>query len=117
MINIKQATHGTQMNQDTILSERIEILSLDLFKTHELEMNLIDQFQKTFNSDLGWHYYLDLAWTIREITRLPKGSLVLDAGAGSGALQFMLSDLGYNIISVDFMDRSFSSKYLQHYGH
>ena len=100
------------MKQDESKSQKIEILSLDMFDTHKEEMDIVEQFQKYFNADLGWHYYLDLAWIIREISALPKGSLVLDAGAGSGLLQFILSDIGYNIISADFMDRKFSSKYV-----
>ncbi len=105
------------MNQDLLLSQRIEILSLGLFDTHKMEMNLIEQYQKNLNTALGWHYYLDVAWIIKELNGLPEGSLVLDAGAGSGILQFILSDLGYNVISVDFMERSFPANYLKRYGH
>ena len=104
------------MSQDA--SEKIEILSLDLFDTHKEEMGIIEQIHKHFfNPDLGWHYYLDLAWIIREVRdALPRGSLVLDAGAGSGLLQFILSELGYNVISVDFVDRGIPVENKERYG-
>ena len=104
------------MKQDEALAEKIELLSLDLFETLHDEINIIEKFQKFFDASMGWHYYLDLAWIIKEIRALPKGALLLDAGAGSGLLQFILSELGYNIISADFIDRSFSSKFMERYG-
>jgi SAM-dependent methyltransferase len=102
--------------RDKISSEKIEILGLNIFNTHKEEIDIVQRFQMYFKADLGWHYYLDLAWIIREISALPKGSLILDAGAGSGLLQFILSDLGYNVISVDYSDRSFSARYMERYG-
>jgi SAM-dependent methyltransferase len=104
------------MKKEEGISQKIEILSLRLFDTHKEEMDTISQCQRYFKMNLGWHYCLDLAWMMREIYRLPQGSLILDAGAGSGLLQFILSDLGYNIISADFMKRDFSSTYVGRYG-
>jgi len=54
---------------------------------------------------LGWHYLLDLIWILKNIN-CPKGSIVLDAGAGNGLLQFMLTDRGYKVISADVFNRS-----------
>ncbi len=96
--------------------EKIEILSLDIFDTHVAEMKVVEQIQKYFKHGLGWHYWLDLAWLIKEVSTLPKGSLILDAGAGSGMTQFILAELGYNVISADFANRSFSKKHLDRYG-
>lgn len=98
------------------MQDKIEILGLELFKTHTEEMGIVERFQKHFSHVLGWHYYLDLAWIIREVKALPKGSIILDAGAGSGLIQFILSELGYNVISADFTDRDFSGKYKERYG-
>jgi len=103
------------MNQTINSLEKIEILSLGLFDTHHEEMNIVEQFQNYFGAELGWHYYLDLAWIIREIRALPSGALVLDAGAGNGLLQFILSELGYNVISADFMGHRFPSKFIYRY--
>lgn len=96
--------------------QKIEILSLKLFDNLKEEISIIEQFNKDLNASMGWHYYLDLAWIIKEIASLPKGSLILDAGAGSGLLQFILSYLGYNVISVDYSDRVFSARHMERYG-
>jgi len=102
------------MRHDPI--EKIEILSLDLFDTHREEMRVVERMQRHFGCDIGWHYYLDLAWIIRELKTLSKGALVLDAGAGMGLSQFILSELGYNVISCDFADRNVSDQYIERYG-
>lgn len=102
------------MTPETI-QDKIEILSLDLFETHREETEIISLFHKYFGHALGWHYYLDIAWIIKHVKSLPKGSLLLDAGAGSGLLQFILAELGYNIISADFADRNLSQKYINRY--
>jgi len=99
-----------------IIKEKIEILGLDLFETHREEMDIVAFFQEYFGHVLGWHYYLDLAWIIRHVKSLPRGALLLDAGAGSGLLQFILAELGYNVISADFADRNFPQKYIKRYG-
>lgn len=105
------------MTRDLTPLQRIEILGLEFFDTHPAEINLVEQFRTKLNAILGWHYYLDLAWILRSLKGLPEGSLVLDAGAGSGMLQFMLSDLRYNVISADFLERNFPADYLKLYGH
>lgn len=98
-----------------ITQEKIEILNIDFFETHKEEMGIVELFKEYFGSALGWHYYLDLAWIIRQVKMLPRGALLLDAGAGSGILQFILAELGYNVISADFADRSLSRQYLSRY--
>ncbi len=95
--------------------DKIEILSLDLFKSHNEEMEIVKRMQKYFKQGIGWHYYLDLAWMIREVKKLPRGSLILDAGAGTGLAQFILAELGYNVISADFTTRIFSRRHIKRY--
>jgi SAM-dependent methyltransferase len=98
------------------VEDKVEILGLELFETHQEEMGLIKLFTKHFGCPLGWHYYLDLAWIIRQVRALPQGALLLDAGAGGGILQFILAELGYNIISADFSSRFWGGKYAKRYG-
>lgn len=88
--------------------EKIEILGLELFNELKNEMYIVEAIQKHLDLGIGWHYYLDLAWMVNEIKNLPKGSLILDAGAGGGLSQFILSELGFNVVSVDFTSRDFS---------
>lgn len=53
---------------------------------------------------LGWHYVLDIVWILKELEVRP-GSVILDAGAGNGLLQYVLAGRGYTVISADMMDR------------
>jgi glycosyltransferase involved in cell wall biosynthesis/SAM-dependent methyltransferase len=91
----------------TNTSSKIEILSLDLFKSLKSEMAIVESLRGQLDTGIGWHYYLDLAWIIRQVERLPRGSVILDAGAGTGLTQFLLAELGFNVISVDFATRQF----------
>lgn len=101
----------------SVMSDRIEVLSCDFFENYKEEMEVVERIRKYFgNPGIGWHYYLDLAWMVREIRRLPEGSLILDAGAGTGLSQFILAELGYNVISADFANRTFSKQYRDRYG-
>lgn len=54
---------------------------------------------------LGWHYDLDLAWVASEPGN-PSGMRVLDAGAGTGVLQWWLAERWAHIMSVDRLGRS-----------
>lgn len=98
------------------MSEKIEILSLDIFNTHKAEMEIVESIQKYFEQGIGWHYHLDLAWLIKEIRNFPRGAILLDAGAGHGLTQFIIAELGYNVISADFVGRAFNPKHLKRYG-
>ena len=59
------------------------------------------------NRPNGWHYDLDHIAIIKRIEalNLPKGSTILDAGAGNGILQYLLASRGYDVISLDFASR------------
>ena len=88
------------------ITESVEILGLRLFQTLGEEMKFIEKVRGLLaDQDVGWHYFLDFAWILRKIRGLPSGSLILDAGAGTGLAQFLLLELGYNVISVDLCER------------
>lgn len=67
----------------------------------------IDHWLSVFNWPNGWHYDLDIIWILKNIEdlNLPKGSVIVDAGAGLGMTQFILAARGYNVISLDFTRR------------
>lgn len=98
------------------MNDKIEILSTELFDTLKDEMSVVERIQQYFKGGIGWHYYLDLAWMVKEMSALPIGSVILDAGAGTGLSQFILLELGYNVISVDFANRALSKERLTRYG-
>lgn len=89
-----------------IKDNQIELLDTDLLNNKDA-INEVYYWIKMFIAEVGWHYPLDLIWQYNKIMalNLPKGSTILDAGAGNGMMQFILAGNGYNIISVDFSGR------------
>lgn len=90
------------------MKDRIELLSPNLMLNSNEYVILTDYWCKVLNMQIGWHYILDIAWILKNIDNLdlPKGATILDAGAGNGLIQFILSSQGYNIYSIDFFNRN-----------
>lgn len=90
------------------MDDMIELLGTDLLDESEL-LKEIDHWLAVFDWTNGWHYDLDVIWTIRqlEMNNILPGSTILDAGAGYGMTQFILASRGYNVISLDFTIRDF----------
>ncbi|MCX5782674.1 MAG: methyltransferase domain-containing protein [Elusimicrobia bacterium] len=88
------------------MQDKIEILDTALLE-NKSKLKEIDHWLKVFNWPNGWHYDLDIIWVLNNIERLnlPKGSTIIDAGAGIGMTQFILASRGYNVISLDFTKR------------
>lgn len=86
---------------------------IELLDTSYLEeaglLKEIDHWLAVFNWINGWHYDLDIIWTIKQLEQnnIRPGSTILDAGAGYGMTQFILASRGYNVISLDFTKRTF----------
>jgi ubiquinone/menaquinone biosynthesis C-methylase UbiE len=57
----------------------------------------------TGRTQIGWHYFIDLAWIYSQIKSWPKGYRILDAGGGRGPIQFLLAELGYNVTNLDLL--------------
>ncbi|MBU0568823.1 methyltransferase domain-containing protein [bacterium] len=87
--------------------DKIELLSVDLLKSHRRYVKIVDYWCNLLNLQLGWSYILDISWLLKKIDelKLPKGAVIMDAGAGSGVIQFIIASKGYNVLSVDFSDR------------
>ena len=60
---------------------------------------------KELGIGLGWHYLLDLSWAAQHLAPLDRGMQVLNAGAGTGVMQWWLAEQGVNVISVDRSSR------------
>ncbi|WP_243544261.1 class I SAM-dependent methyltransferase [Pseudodesulfovibrio tunisiensis] len=110
----------------------IDIFPLELLQLRpDLKQEVLSAVDR-FTPGIGWHYLLDLTWLLQEVEALPKGSLILDAGAGNGLMQLLLAMRGYKVLSVDFAprrpseafrsvadirifeDRTFSNEYITH---
>ncbi|OGO28918.1 MAG: hypothetical protein A2Z16_04925 [Chloroflexi bacterium RBG_16_54_18] len=83
----------------------IEILPVDLLDHHRPLVENLKDFSRSVGVELGWHYLLDLVWIITRLDLLTNKNL-LDAGAGTGVLQWFLAQQGANVTSVDRMSRA-----------
>jgi len=94
-------------------NERDKIELLDISLLDDKEFSTIQYWLDVFRAEVGWHYYLDLIWQLKEIKKLqlPSKATIIDAGAGTGMMQFILASLGYNVISIDFNQRRPSKLY------
>ena len=89
--------------------DKIEILSTNLLDEQRQTVTELKQLAVSLKLEFGWHYLLDLAWIInclRAGGKLEAGLKILDAGAGTGVLQWYLADHGAEVISVDRMSRA-----------
>ena len=92
--------------------KQIELLLPTLLKNRLLVIYL-KIFSVFLNRPQGWHYYLDQIKIINSLrhTSNRNNLNVMDAGAGLGITQFVLSSLGFKIYSLDFSDRKFPKYY------
>ncbi|OGM13518.1 hypothetical protein A3A76_03670 [Candidatus Woesebacteria bacterium RIFCSPLOWO2_01_FULL_39_23] len=87
------------------MKDKLELLDPKLLSTSEFKE--FRYWKKVVAAEVGWHYPLDITWILYNLKRhkLPKGSVILDAGGGYGLMQFILAGEGYKIISVDLTSR------------
>lgn len=64
---------------------------------------LIEEFLLSLRkTGIGWHYATDLMWLCRRVSEWPAAPLrVLDAGGGGGPLQFLLAEMGFDVVNID----------------
>jgi SAM-dependent methyltransferase len=87
------------------LQEKIEILSVDLLDQNRALVEALKDFARSLHLEFGWHYLLDLSWTIQQLGDV-QGKIIMDAGAGTGILQWYLAQNGASVYSVDRSSRS-----------
>ncbi|TET85704.1 MAG: class I SAM-dependent methyltransferase [Anaerolineales bacterium] len=85
--------------------DQIEILSVSLLNTHRALVEEMRRIGDELHIGLGWHYLLDLNWAAHMLQHNP-GQHVMDAGAGTGVMQWWLAAQGINVLSVDRSDRA-----------
>ena len=79
---------------------QLSLLPVDLLRQ---EAGLVGEFRRKSRQtglEYGWHYLLDLSWSAR-LVEPQRGMWILDAGAGTGLMQWWLADHGANVLSVD----------------
>lgn len=92
-------------DRQAAVSNRIEILPVDLLDQNRALVEDLKRLAVTLGLEFGWHYLLDLSW-ILSLLGEANGLRVMDAGAGTGILQWTLARNGAQVISVDRLNRA-----------
>ena len=87
------------------MNDKIEILSVEILDQHRPVVRDLKRLARSLGLEFGWHYLLDLTWIISLLGPV-KGKHILDAGAGTGVLQWYLAEQGAELISVDRLSRA-----------
>lgn len=87
------------------MQEKIEILPVTLLEGQRHTVTELKQLARSLRLDFGWHYLLDLTWMIDELGPV-EGKRIIDAGAGTGVMQWYLANHGAHVISVDRFSRT-----------
>ena len=89
----------------TLSDQKIEILSVDLLEQNRSLVEDLKKLARALRLEFGWHYLLDLTWTIHNLGAV-QGKQIMDAGAGTGILQWYLAKSGADVFSVDRLSRA-----------
>ena len=90
---------------DVTARESIHILPVELLDEQRPTVEWLKKMAARLGIGLGWHYLLDLSWMLDCLGEV-KGKHILDAGAGSGLMQWVLAERGAEVISVDRSSRA-----------
>ncbi|MEA3439623.1 MAG: methyltransferase domain-containing protein [Chloroflexota bacterium] len=101
----EQREKGKETLVEGALREKIEILSVELLTQHRPLVNELKSLARSLNLDFGWHYLLDLTWIINNLGTI-QDRRILDAGAGTGVIQWYLAEQGATVISADRVSRA-----------
>lgn len=93
-------TEATEQVSEVLFREVIEILPVSLLDENRLTVEALRQLANSLGLEFGWHYLLDLTWIIQRLGQV-AGKFILDAGAGTGMLQWYLASIGAEVLSVD----------------
>jgi 2-polyprenyl-3-methyl-5-hydroxy-6-metoxy-1,4-benzoquinol methylase len=85
--------------------ENIEILSVSLLDDCRPTVIALRRLARSLKLEFGWHYLLDLTWILSQLGQI-RGKRVMDAGAGTGLIQWYLADQGAQVTSVDRSSRA-----------
>jgi SAM-dependent methyltransferase len=83
----------------------LEILSTSLLDQHRPLVQALKKTAASLGLEFGWHYLLDLTWIISQLGELPSKQ-IMDAGAGTGVMQWYLASQGADATSVDRASRA-----------
>ena len=84
---------------------RIEILSVDILDEKRALVEELKSFARSLKIEFGWHYLLDITWILANLEEI-EGKYIMDAGAGTGLIQWYLAGKGARVLSIDRLNRS-----------
>ena len=87
------------------MPDKIEILPVALLDEERPTVNGLKRIARSLGLEFGWHYLLDLTWIIRQLGP-SDGKRIMDAGAGTGVMQWYLAEHGAEVLSVDRASRA-----------
>ena len=82
------------------MCDRIEILPVSLLESEKTTIVELKALANQLKLEFGWHYLLDLSWIIRYLDKI-NGHNMIDAGAGTGVMQWYLAKKGARLLSID----------------
>ncbi|MCX7164826.1 MAG: methyltransferase domain-containing protein [Rhodocyclales bacterium] len=81
------------------------------------DFRVVDTFlRETRRHNIGWHYAVDLTWIYSRARHWAPGLRILDAGGGRGPAQFLLAEMGFDVVNVDLMHTVPDHAYVRRYG-
>lgn len=87
------------------MADKIEILPVSLLESEKTTINELKILAEELKLEFGWHYLLDLSWIIGNLDQI-DGQKMIDAGAGTGVMQWYLANEGATVISIDRESRA-----------
>ena len=88
------------------MPDRIELLSVSLLDSERERINELKHLARRLKLEFGWHYLLDISWILSLIDQISNRKII-DAGAGTGVIQWYLAENGAEVISVDRESREY----------
>jgi SAM-dependent methyltransferase len=82
------------------MDEQFELLSVSLLDSERKRITELKNLAHRLKLEFGWHYLLDISWVLRQIDTIASKKII-DAGAGTGVIQWYLAENGATVISVD----------------
>ena len=87
------------------MEDKLEILPVTLLESEKPTVGNLKRLAGKLKLEFGWHYLLDLTWIMRQLEDI-VGRSIIDAGAGTGIMQWYLANLGAEVFSVDRESRA-----------
>jgi SAM-dependent methyltransferase len=87
------------------MRDKVEILPVSLLESERSKVRELKKLASSLKLEFGWHYLLDITWILRQLEEIESKSII-DAGAGTGVMQWYLAKNGARVISIDRESRA-----------